>query len=81
MYVTWYYCELHDLIKFLCAQNKDIRTIYFSEAPRMKKYFKLGMCLKIAKKKKLFRVNVDNDDAAAADDDGDYYYIYLIIIL
>lgn len=46
----------------------------------MKKYFKLGMCLKIAKKKK-FHVNVDNDDAAAADDDGDYYYIYLIIIL
>lgn len=80
MYVTWYYCELHDLIKFLCAQNKDIRTIYFSEAPRMKKYFKLGMCLKIAKKK-LFHVNVDNDDAAAADDDGDYYYIYLVIIL
>lgn len=51
MYVTWYYCELHDLIKFLCALNKHIRTIYFSEAPRMKKYFKLGMCLKIAKKK------------------------------
>ena len=81
MYVTWYYCELHDLIKFLCAQNKDIRTIYFSEAPRMKKYFKLGMCLKIAKKN-IFHVNVDIDDAAAAaDDDDDYYYIYLIIIL
>lgn len=46
----------------------------------MKKYFKLGMCLKIAKKK-LFHVNFDNDDAAAAADDGDYYYIYLIIIL
>ena len=79
MYVTRYYCELHDLIKFLCALNKHIRTIYFSEDPGMKKYFKLGMCLKIAQKK-LFHVNVDNDDAAAADDDY-YYYIYLIIIL
>ena len=47
----------------------------------MKKYFKLGMCLKIAKKK-IFHVNVDIDDAAAAAaDDDDYYYIYLIIIL
>lgn len=78
MYVTWYYCELHDLIKFLCAQNKDIRTIYFSEAPRMKKYFKLGMCLKIAK---ISHVNVDIDDAAAAAADNDDDYIYLIIIL
>ena len=43
----------------------------------MKKYFKLGMCLKIAKKK-LFHVNVDNDDD---DDDDDDDYIYLIIIL
>ena len=46
----------------------------------MKKYFKLGMCLKIAKKK-IFHVNVDIDDAAAAAADDDYYYIYLIIIL
>ena len=48
----------------------------------MKKYFKLRMCLKIAKKN-LFHLNVDNDDAAAAadDDDDDDYYIYLIIIL
>ena len=46
----------------------------------MKKYFKLGMCLKIAKKK-IFHVNVDIDDAAAAADDDYYYYIYLIIIL
>ena len=40
----------------------------------MKKYFKLGMCLKIAKTN-LFRVNVDNDDADDDDDDDDYYYI------
>ena len=43
----------------------------------MKKYFKLGMCLKITKTN-LFHVNVDNDDADDDDDDDD---IYLIIIL
>ena len=44
----------------------------------MKKYFKLGMCLKIAK---ISHVNVDIDDAAAAAADDDDDYIYLIIIL
>jgi len=75
MYVTWYYCELHDLIKFLFAQNKHIRTIFFRGSNE--KIFQIRNVLKIAKKK-LFHVNVDNDDA---DDDDDYYYIYLIIIL
>ena len=30
------YRELHDHIKFLCALNKHIYELYFSEAPRMK---------------------------------------------
>lgn len=66
MYVTWYYCELHDLIKFLCALNKHIRTIYFQRLLELKNISNY--------------VNVDNDDAAADDDDNDDY-IYLIIIL